>query len=123
MKTYNHLSQEWLVEPGQMGPLACLRRLVETVGENLSPDNLGHVKGYAAWPGGEAFASTTLTPPEVNVRNTGLYPGGPVQIGLTVILINVSLDTIQSAVDSALDRLEREFNCRFQDPLTERRNG
>jgi hypothetical protein len=114
MKTYNHLSQEWLVEPGQTGPTAFLRRLVETVGQSLSSNGLGHVKGYAAWPGGEAFASTTLTPPEVNVRNTGHYSAGPVQIGLTVILINVPLDAIQSAVDSALGRLEGEFNCHFK---------
>ena len=73
MKTYNHLSQEWLVEPGQMGPSACLRRLVETVGENLSPDNLGHVKGYAAWPGGEAFASTTCNGRDFYPQGMDIY--------------------------------------------------
>jgi hypothetical protein len=123
MRTYNHLSQEWLVDLRQAGPEAILRRLVETVGQNLSPHDLGHVKGYASWLGGEAFASTTLTPPEVNGRATGLYPGGPVEIGLTVILINVPLDTIQSAVDSALGQLEREFNCQFKNLSTERRDG
>ncbi len=114
MSTYNHLSQEWLVDPGLTGAGAFLRRLVEMVGQSLSPDYLGHVKGYAAWPGGEAFASTTLIPPEANVRVTGLYPGGPVKIGLTVILVNVPQDAIQSAIDSALGRLEREFNCQFK---------
>jgi len=84
------------------------------VGKNLSPDNLGHIKGYVAWPGGEAFASTTLTPPEVNMRMTGLYAGGPVKIGLTVVLLELPLDAIQSSVDLALGQLEREFNCQFK---------
>lgn len=102
-------SRRWAAEHGRVGPEELIRSLLEAVVRHLPADGLGHAKGCVEYRDGAVFASSTLTPSEIHLRESGPYRGGPMEASLTLIFAALNRATL----DAALDHAEREVAPRL----------
>jgi hypothetical protein len=74
---------------------------MEKVVKRLPDTALGHAKGYVEFQDGTAFASSTVVPPQIDVKCTGEYKGGDMNIHLTLIFVGIEEDVLKTALDQA----------------------
>ena len=108
---YTNVCRLWRVAESSASPRELLTTMLQEVLAHVPADSLGHAKGYAQYPGGAVFASTTVVPPEIRVQKHGEFGGGELEINLALIFSGLSRDILESAVAAAHQRAEQQWGC------------
>jgi len=108
---FSTYSEKWKFHECKVQPSELLRLLLQACSRRLPPDALGHAKAFAEFTGGRAFASTTLTPADVTIRNEGQYEGGVCEMGVTLIFMGLPRPLLQDVLIEAADEVFRQSGC------------
>lgn len=108
---FNSAARTWVVSECPVGPELLIRSLLEAAVQHLPDESLGHAKGYAEFTGGAVFASTTLIPPDIQIRHQGDYHGGKMDINLVLIFAELDRDVLREAIILAGDAVAKRWSC------------
>lgn len=108
---FSSVCRRWRVVDCPALPRQILTVMLYETLVHLPSDSLGHAKGYAQYPGGALFASTTVVPPDIRVQEHGEFTGGEVEINLALIFSDLDKEVLEQAVAASRQRVEQQWGC------------
>jgi hypothetical protein len=108
---FNSAARRWEVEACPVSPDLFIRSLLEAAVHRLPDESLGHAKGYVEFDGGAVFASSTLIPPDIQIRRQGDYHGGKMDINLVLIFADLKRDILIEAITLAGAAVAERWSC------------
>jgi len=108
---FSTCSEKWTLNDCRIQPSELLRLVLQACCQRLPPDALGHAKAYAEYLGGQSFASSTVTPAGVTLRDEGHYEGGAFEIGITLIFMDLPVSLLEKVLLEAADEACGQSGC------------
>ncbi|MEJ2696480.1 MAG: hypothetical protein P8013_07505 [Candidatus Sulfobium sp.] len=109
---FSTYSEEWKLNECGVSPSELLRLVLDACSHRLPQDTLGHAKAFAEFSGGRCFASSTLTPSGVFLRNEGHYEGGVCNVGITLVFMGLTRQFLKDILSAVADGgMLKEAGC------------